>query len=213
MHAFIITGNTNEQRRTAVEKRLSAWGVKPVDIVEMSFTQDRIGIESVREFQKRLMLAPSQSPYTAGIIYHCDRLTEEAQNALLKLLEEPPPHAYIICETDVIHAILPTILSRCEITTLSSPQETNGSRDVAESLSILLHASKGERLTHIDTIVLDRQTTKQWIHDAIIITRELMRKDPNVQYTKLLRLLTVAAGELELYINPKRVMDQIFLNI
>jgi DNA polymerase-3 subunit delta' len=56
---------------------------------------------------------PYNSPYKIYIIDSADKLTEAAQNALLKTIEEPPEYAIILLLVSNINAILPTILSRC----------------------------------------------------------------------------------------------------
>lgn len=82
-----------------------------------------IGIEQVRELEAFLKLkVPGSADYDRAILLaDGQRLTEEAQNALLKTLEEPPSGTLIIVTTDNLQALLPTIRSRAQLLTVSVP--------------------------------------------------------------------------------------------
>ncbi|MBS3975757.1 MAG: DNA polymerase III subunit delta' [Syntrophomonadaceae bacterium] len=72
-----------------------------------------IRIEQIRGIQARLSLASFEGYYRIILIGEADKMTEEAANSLLKLLEEPPQSTVFILLTTLPAAILPTILSRC----------------------------------------------------------------------------------------------------
>lgn len=73
-----------------------------------------IKIENVRDAQKELTLFPYQGKYKVLIINNAHRMTEEAQNALLKILEEPNTTSVIILVTSEENKILSTLKSRCQ---------------------------------------------------------------------------------------------------
>ncbi len=73
---------------------------------------DTIGIDAVREVRNFLWQRPNTSTRRTLIIDNAELLTTEAQNALLKITEEPPASALLILITSDIESILPTILSR-----------------------------------------------------------------------------------------------------
>jgi len=73
-----------------------------------------IGIDDVRELQRRLH-ETSQTGKTVCLIRSLERLNIEAANALLKILEEPPPHVLFCCTTESPSSLPPTILSRMRI--------------------------------------------------------------------------------------------------
>jgi DNA polymerase III subunit delta' len=75
-------------------------------------TKDSIGIDAVREIRNFLWQKPNVSAHRTLIIDEAEFLTNEAQNALLKITEEPPASALLILITSDIEAILPTIASR-----------------------------------------------------------------------------------------------------
>lgn len=71
-----------------------------------------LSIEKLRELQAKFTLAPFRSIRRAAVIEDADRMTTEAQNSLLKLLEEPPRHGHLILLTSERQALLETIMSR-----------------------------------------------------------------------------------------------------
>lgn len=73
-----------------------------------------IGIESVRDLQAHLYLSADGSGHRIAIIDEAETLTKAAQNALLKILEEPPLRSLAIMVTGDRSKLLPTIVSRCQ---------------------------------------------------------------------------------------------------
>lgn len=76
--------------------------------------QNSISIEEIRrQVVDDVIVKPYQGPYKIYIINDADKMTPQAQNALLKTIEEPPAYAIIMLLTNNINGLLPTILSRC----------------------------------------------------------------------------------------------------
>lgn len=87
-------------------------GKSPYDVVEMDAAANR-SIDDVRELRRNAYFTPSEMRRKIYIIDECHRLTPEAWEALLKILEEPPPHlVFILCTTEP-EKILETIQTRC----------------------------------------------------------------------------------------------------
>lgn len=86
---------------------------RTLNIVEMDAASNR-RIEDVRSLKEVIRVPPQNGKYKIFIIDEVHMLTKEAFNALLKTLEEPPPHAIFIFATTEPHKILPTILSRVQ---------------------------------------------------------------------------------------------------
>lgn len=83
-----------------------------LDLLEIDAASNR-GIDDIRDLREKIKLAPTQGEFKVYIIDEVHMLTTEAFNALLKTLEEPPPHAvFILCTTE-LHKLPATILSRC----------------------------------------------------------------------------------------------------
>jgi len=86
---------------------------RALDLLEIDGASNR-GIDEIRELREKINFAPNSAKYKVYIIDEVHMLTEPAFNALLKTLEEPPPHAIFILATTELHKIPLTILSRCQ---------------------------------------------------------------------------------------------------
>ena len=84
-----------------------------MDVIEMDAASNR-GIEDIREIRDKVNFAPAEGRRKVYIIDEAHMLTDQASNAFLKTLEEPPAHViFILCTTEA-NRILPTIVSRCQ---------------------------------------------------------------------------------------------------
>jgi DNA polymerase-3 subunit delta' len=79
---------------------------------------DSIKVEQVREMLHSLSLAPVESEFRVVIIDRADLMTDAGKNAILKTLEEPNPRVILVLTAPSVESVLPTISSRCAITTL-----------------------------------------------------------------------------------------------
>jgi DNA polymerase-3 subunit gamma/tau len=92
-----------------------------LDVVEMDAASQR-GIDDVREIRDHVILQPVEGRYKVYILDEAHQLTDAAFNALLKLIEEPPPHlVFIFCTTDLAK-MLPTVRSRCQTFRFERPR-------------------------------------------------------------------------------------------
>ena len=86
---------------------------RSLDVLEIDGASNR-GIDHIRDLRDNVRFAPSRGNFRIVYIDEVHMLTKESFNALLKTLEEPPPHVKFIFATTEPHKILPTILSRCQ---------------------------------------------------------------------------------------------------
>jgi DNA polymerase-3 subunit gamma/tau len=84
-----------------------------VDVLEIDGASNR-GIDEIRTLRENVKYAPARGRYKVYIIDEVHQLTEAAFNALLKTLEEPPPHVVFILATTQPQGLPPTVLSRCQ---------------------------------------------------------------------------------------------------
>jgi len=84
-----------------------------MDLIEIDAASNT-SVDDVRDLRDKINFAPSQGTYKVYIIDEVHMLSTAAFNALLKTLEEPPPHAIFILATTEIHKIPATVLSRCQ---------------------------------------------------------------------------------------------------
>jgi DNA polymerase-3 subunit gamma/tau len=107
-----------------------------LDVVEMDAASQR-GIDDIREIRERVVLQPVEGRYKVYILDEAHQLTDAAFNALLKLIEEPPPHlVFVFCTTDLAK-MLPTVRSRCQTFVFSRPR-------LPELIRLLSRVAEGE---------------------------------------------------------------------
>lgn len=83
------------------------------DIIEIDAASNN-SVNDARELREAAVYTPERCRYKVYIIDEVHMLSKEAFNALLKIIEEPPPHIKFVMATTELHKVLPTILSRCQ---------------------------------------------------------------------------------------------------
>ncbi len=86
---------------------------RSLDVIEIDGASNR-GVDEIRNLRESIRYAPTRGKYKVYIIDEVHMLTKEAFNALLKTLEEPPPHVLFVFATTEVHKVPMTILSRCQ---------------------------------------------------------------------------------------------------
>lgn len=153
-----------------------------------------IGINDVKDMQKTLYLKPLKSTQKALIIEEAEFLSQEAQNALLKVLEEPPEHTIIILSTTTIEALLPTIRSRCYIIQNDS-NKIISEEERSDATSLLLkleNLTVGEALNLSELHAKTKEVLLSWLEITILVINEKIlsedtEKDLLKQYAHIIR--------------------------
>ena len=109
-----------------------------LDVVEIDGASNR-GIDDAREIRERAILQPVEGGYKVYIVDEAHQLTSQAWQALLKLIEEPPPHlVFVFCTTDLA-SVLPTVRSRCQTFVFQRPR-------LQELVAVLRRVCEGESI-------------------------------------------------------------------
>ena len=122
-HALLFSGTRGTGKTTLARLFAQAIGTADIDMYEIDAASNR-GIDDVRELKEAVHTLPFESTYKVYIVDEVHMLTKEAFNALLKTLEEPPPHVVFILATTEEDKLLDTILSRCQVFRMRSPSRT-----------------------------------------------------------------------------------------
>jgi len=117
-HAFLFTGPSGTGKTTLARIVAKSLGCAKADYTELDAADFR-GIETVREIRRKIHFAPQAGPCRVWLLDECHQLTKDAQEALLKALEEPPAHVYFILATTEPEKLKPTLKRRCEHFTLA----------------------------------------------------------------------------------------------
>ncbi len=108
-----------------------------LDVIEMDAASQR-GIDDIREIRDRVVLQPVEGRSKVYILDEAHQLTDAAWNALLKLIEEPPPHLLFVFCTTELQKVLPTVRSRCQTFVFQRPRLP----DLIRKLRLIADAEK-----------------------------------------------------------------------
>ena len=113
---------------------------RALDLVEIDAASNR-GIDNIRDLRDRANYVPTSSRFKVYLIDEVHQLTDAAADALLKTLEEPPPHVVFILATSDPDALKPTVLSRCQrfdFRRVSLPDIAGRLRQIADAEGIAI---------------------------------------------------------------------------
>ena len=111
-----------------------------LDVIEMDAASQR-GIDDIRDIRDRVVLQPVEGRSKIYILDEAHQLTDAAWNALLKLIEEPPPHlVFVFCTTE-LQKVLPTVRSRCQTFVFQRPRLA----DIVRKLRLIADAREDRR--------------------------------------------------------------------
>lgn len=153
MIARLIISTSVKSRVEEIEKLLSEAGLKQnhPDILYFDSTS-RLGIEQARIIKEHFSLKPYSAKGRAVVLEDASNLTHEAQNALLKILEELPEYALFILGADSETKLLPTVISRCQVERVQGTGDRGQKENYIEDIEELLKASIEERFEYIEKL-------------------------------------------------------------
>ena len=214
MHSFLLVGPSPEKNLQEALLLAQKLTQNPLTLNHpdlLLFTpHPSITIADVR----RLKTAASRKPYrlkTKTIVIHqAEHLTLPAQNALLKTLEEPPAHTLLILTTTNRHQLLPTLVSRCQKTLLSTTPTPSPSSD---ALYRLIPLSVGQRFALISSLLTTTDQAKDWVEKQLLYWHQFLRSPhPNLslhQLSQILKSLTEANRLLKKNLNHRLVLENL----
>lgn len=96
-------------------ERIERMQYPDLSVLKRNEERTRIVIEQIRDLQRSLYLAPFEGKYRFGLCLNFEEANDATQNAFLKTLEEAPDKVILFITADSVEALLPTIVSRCEV--------------------------------------------------------------------------------------------------
>lgn len=185
MQSFIYASTNIDEQAKLAEKATRE--VSQFDLF-INDCEQNSGIEMIRELQSFLVRKPLQSPYNLAILKGAHLLSIEAQNALLKTLEEPPPNSKLILIVPHSFSLLPTIISRCSLEE-SSNQKTVSEIDW-ELMQKTLTSSSAQRLHLADNLDFD-----QWLRWWYSLLKGKINGETGHPLTQKLKV-----GQIQIYL-------------
>jgi len=192
MQSFLIVTKNKDEAALYVSEFLEKLKIDPLDINLQTF-EKAVGIEDVRKIQKATLLKPFKGKTKAVVIDTYEDITLEAQNALLKILEEPPANTIILLTTAKKELILPTIISRCKVISLQEKEiklTENNLAELNDTLNIIINGKAGDKLKVAQDLAKDKENLISWFEKmTIFVKNKLIEDSNNRQYLNFLKEL------------------------
>jgi DNA polymerase-3 subunit gamma/tau len=151
----------------ACESCLEMTAGSALDLIEIDAASNR-GIDEIRDLREKVNLAPARGPFKVYIIDEAHGLTPDAFNALLKTLEEPPPHVvFVLCTTDAQKMPL-TVIGRCQHFVF----RRHGEEQIVARLAHIARAEKVQ--VDADAMELIARTAQGSMRDAVGLLDQLV---------------------------------------
>ncbi|MEZ6255310.1 MAG: hypothetical protein R3B92_00825 [Patescibacteria group bacterium] len=208
--SILIYGGNTDLRHSKITEILQINNLteSSTDVLILQNEEDKksIGIAQSRELLAFATTKPFENKHKIGIIKHAYKLTTQAQNALLKTLEDRPDYLTIILETRAENELLETVISRCKrieiVYTSKDALENN------EDLNKLLSMTVGERLSYsVDFCKKDREEVIEIFNNWLLEARNIKRYD-------VVENLLKVVGDLEkTNLNLKLAVEWLMLNL
>ncbi len=171
-----------------------------------------LGINEIRKLTKIIQQKPFQEKIKVAFIPQAEKLTLEAQNALLKTLEEPPPKTVIILSTPLAENLLPTIISRCHVIKLPYKINKLDNKEALKQLNLIkkiFNIKKiGERILAIQPYAKDRQTAVEFCQKSITCLHNDVLTRKNLS---LIKAFNQALELLQKNVNTNLVMENLVI--
>lgn len=185
-HAYLITGLDAAARKdfattlasrlnSSVGRRLEEMAAHHVHLIEPQSKSRRIVVDQIRSLEHMLQQRAAAGRYKIGVIAEADRMNDQATNAFLKTLEEPPPGSLLLLLTGAPSRLLDTVLSRCLKVPLAQPEPaaaplaTPEEQELAQALATYFAhpptPSRALALAHTYTSLLAR-VRDQFVQEA-----------------------------------------------
>lgn len=166
MIAKILISPSIESRKEKIAKILTPMFpnyIKHPDVFYLT-ADEKLGIEKARKIKEYFSLKPYQAKGRVVVLEEASNLTIEAQNTLLKIIEELPLAATLILGASTDTKFLPTILSRCEIVRILDPRShPTPTSEVGVVIEKLIEASLTEKFEYIEKL----KTREEFLYSLV----------------------------------------------
>lgn len=207
MLAKLIVHPDKVKRIKAIENLLKDKSFKNPHPDLLYFTEnDKLGVEQAKKIREHLSIKPIITKGKALVLENAANLTLDAQNALLKTFEEPPDETLILLGTDNEFQILPTILSRCEVSYLGEERaERLEASKFNHDIEKLLNNSVKERFEYIEKL----EDKDEFLQALVYFFRQKLQE--NQRYLDFTKELLQAEAWAKANVNIRGILEYLML--
>lgn len=216
--AFSLNEQLEIVKDLSEENLKVVFGSADLSIINGDATENTItalSIEQVRQLQLSVLQAPLQHTKRILFIPQIELASDPAQNALLKLLEEPPAHIQFILTTSQLSSVLETIQSRSELIPISHAKSTTQEFTLPDNLQELLITFPAKNLSVSEVFQLS-ETYKERAQGVLLFQAIIeflhgrLRLHPTPKLLAHVKSALVASQHLEKNVNTRLVVEEYF---
>jgi DNA polymerase III delta prime subunit len=216
MQSFLIVAKDKNLASTYTSGLLKKNSVDLID-TDTQIYEKMMGIEDVRNIQKAILLKPFRGKTKAVTIEAYESITPEAQNALLKILEEPPANTILIITTAKKDLILPTIISRCTVISLKDQEIKLTDNDLlvlGQTLDTLLNGKTGDKLKIAEDITKNKGDASLWLEKMAMLVKDKLPENDNSKYLSFLKELQKTYKTIKsTNVSQRAALENLFLSL
>lgn len=214
--SIIISSYSDSFIKHALEDVLKQLNISRKDLVDLMIIKaekkQSIGIENVKELREWSKTKPYKALSKAAVIFSAEVMTEEAQNSILKILEEPSFSLTIILTCRNYQSLLPTVVSRCEKITDNAGEKG--------SISEFTKLKVSEKLIYIRKLVENKKKHKnneeitEFLVNLLYFYREKLLKNGNIKDTSFnIKLIHETDRMIKANVLPKLALENMVINL
>ncbi len=218
MQTFLLVSSDKKFIKKAASDMVSKLGVSNYNLHQI-FPDPSIGIGQVRKITQLITVKTYAGGNRLIIINDMGKATTEAQNALLKILEEPPLGTYFLLTVDNADRLLPTIISRSQIisTRLKDDNENSPVAKISDMINQVIASSEGDRLIISAFWAKSKEDTIILMDNIVSALENNMQQNANTiplsrsDTALLIRKVLAAREYINRNVNYKTTLDLLFL--
>jgi DNA polymerase III delta prime subunit len=168
----------------------------------------KLGIEQARIIKEHFYIKPYQLEGKVVVLENASALTLEAQNGLLKTLEEAPGKAVILLGANSEQDLLPTVLSRCELIYTTTPEvAAQNNTDYESDITKLINSTLEERFEYIEKL----KERDELLTALIVFWRQRLLNNPSKENQKFIKELMEAEKWANQNVNIRAILEYLML--
>lgn len=204
---MIIISPDSDERLYAINKYLSGIDLK-LDHQDVLFfdNESKLGVEQVKKIREYISIRPYSSNKKGVVVQNSGKLTIDAQNALLKTLEELPGYAFFILGAERLGDLIETVQSRCQIINL----EAGGKRQEArffQDIEKLAGLSIQERFEYVEKLEDKEQFLKELVFYFQVKIKE------NFEYYDYVKIILKAIEWKNQNVNIRAILEYLMMEM